>query len=197
MIDQLRYIVLFSFIFGVWYLVLRKNPHYGWKLYPWTWYAESRANGAKKIFKIFCFSMPIIIFLWFLLPVVNTFAETLAGGIPSVEPGENPVAWMVGVSPYLLLVAATLAPIVEEWLCRGVILEEIKKRRGSKVAVVLSASVFGLLHLTNIGYSPHSFFVPFVSGLIFGIWYLKFGLFGSWLVHGGNNFLQTVLWMVG
>jgi len=196
MIDLLRQVALFGFIFAVYFFILRKKPYYQRKLFPPYWYRVAKAEGWKRILKVFCCSIPIIILLYFLLPMVNNFAESLVSGRPSITPGENPVAVMIGISPLLFLVVASLLPIIEEWIFRELIFSELRNKWGNIVGLLGSTFLFGFIHLTNQGAQLHAIFVPLFSGLIFGIMYLKFGLLGAYLVHGGNNFAHTVIWML-
>ena len=197
MIDLARKIATLGFVFAVYFFILRKKPYYGIKLYPLYWYRTAKAEGWKRILRVLLLSIPIIILLYFLLPIINNFAESLVGGVPSVEPGRNPIATMVGISPYLLLFASIFVPIIEEWLCRYVLLEEFRAKWGVKWAVFLSASVFALLHLTNRGFALHSTLVPFIAGLIYAGMYLKWGLKAAVFAHSGNNAFRTLLWMLG
>ncbi len=86
-----------------------------------------------------------------------------------------------------LLFIVVLAPIVEEFVFRKQLIERMAPY-GEKLAVVLSALIFGLFH-GNFS----QFFYAFALGLVFGYVYLKTGkLRYSIGLHMGINFMGSV-----
>jgi sodium transport system permease protein len=82
------------------------------------------------------------------------------------------------------LAAAALAPAVcEELLCRGALLFALRPRLGRAGAVLGSALLFALLHL-----SPYRLLPTFALGALFGAIALASGsIFPSMLAHALNN----------
>ena len=87
-----------------------------------------------------------------------------------------------------VLVVAILAPIYEEIIFRGIILNSVSKYVGFKTANVIQASLFGLIH----------YFLPlfpfyFVFGIVTGYLSKKTnGLLAGIIFHAINNFLTVV-----
>lgn len=82
-----------------------------------------------------------------------------------------------------------LAPVVEELLMRGFLLEGLVKSRGTLWGLLLSAGLFGLLHLSLVqGLSA------FLCGLVLGLLALRTrSPFYAILAHGGYNLLSYLL----
>lgn len=185
-------VALYLFIFFA--FVRRKHRRV---LHPYVWIGEARSfKPSWNFLKKFSVLSGVLALFYLSIPLINEFAEVVMG-VPSVIPGSaNPSAVMASVSPWVLLVVSTLLPIIEEWLFRFVVIDSTKKRLGITGSVVFSAVLFGMIHLTNEGYTLAGFVVPFASGLMLGGVFLVWGLKSAIFVHSGNNFLRTILWMV-
>ncbi len=83
------------------------------------------------------------------------------------------------------------APIVEEVLYRLILLTTIFYfTESTALAILLSAVVFGLVHLATGGARfPHTF----IGGIVLGIMFVNFGLLSVIIVHMTHNFIATVL----
>ncbi|HTR69460.1 MAG TPA: type II CAAX endopeptidase family protein [Mycobacteriales bacterium] len=79
-----------------------------------------------------------------------------------------------------------IAPLVEETLFRGLLLESLRPR-GTGLALVVSAALFSIWHLM-----PASFVYYVALGLTLGGLYLKRGLAGSIAAHAAFNTVLTV-----
>ncbi len=91
-------------------------------------------------------------------------------------------------SPLKILVMVILAPLMEELICRKLLLDRIG-RYGEKLAVLVSGLVFGLLH-QNL----YQFFYAFALGSVFAYVYLRTGkLRYPVIFHGIINFMGSVL----
>lgn len=78
-----------------------------------------------------------------------------------------------------------IAPIVEEFLYRGVLLEHMRKRYNPLTAVIVSSLFFGIAHL-NLHQGVNAFFI----GLCLGVVYIKTNsLLASIFFHLANNTL--------
>lgn len=99
----------------------------------------------------------LLLRLAFLSPNVLNQAESLLAD--STEPaGLNLRTFFSGV---------LLAPVMEEFIFRGIILNKWADKRSNTRALVLSSLLFGLLHINTL-------IVPqFIGGLLYGLVYLK------------------------
>jgi sodium transport system permease protein len=82
------------------------------------------------------------------------------------------------------LLAVALTPgICEELLCRGAVLSALRHRFGSRPAVLISAVLFGAMHL-----SPYRFIPTFLLGISFGaLAVASRSIFPAMLAHALNN----------
>lgn len=95
-----------------------------------------------------------------------------------------------GFWPMLTAVAA--APILEEFLFRGIIQKNLVNRMGPLRGIVLGALIFGGIHLI-----PQQIVYASCLGLILGsIYYLTGSLNSAIAVHFVNNGLTSLLYMV-
>ena len=88
------------------------------------------------------------------------------------------------------LSVAVLAPLLEEWLCRGLIIRTLY-RNGVKAfwAIILSALFFALIHG-----NPWQAIPAFALGCLFGYVYYKTGnLWLCILMHFTNNFTSLMI----
>ncbi|NGP90191.1 type II CAAX endopeptidase family protein [Fodinibius halophilus] len=83
----------------------------------------------------------------------------------------------------LIIVAA---PVIEEIIFRGVMIERLGAKYSYSKAVVISSVIFGLLHSTPLG--------AFIFGVVLSFLYLKTqSLFVPILIHATNNALALFL----
>jgi membrane protease YdiL (CAAX protease family) len=88
-----------------------------------------------------------------------------------------------------LLTTAVLAPVFEEWLCRGEVLRGLLRKMAPGKAIALSALFFAVLHL-----NPWQALNAFVLGCLFGYVYYRTGsLWLTMLMHFANNALSFAL----
>ncbi|GFZ34210.1 hypothetical protein CSC2_47360 [Clostridium zeae] len=84
-----------------------------------------------------------------------------------------------------LITAIIIAPIQEEFVNRGIILNGLAKKYSSKVALIVSSLIFAAMHM-NIPQGINAFLL----GLILGYIYLKTkSIFLSMMCHSINNML--------
>jgi len=91
-----------------------------------------------------------------------------------------------------LLTTATLTPLLEEWLCRGVLLVACARLMGDRSALLVTSALFALLH----GLEAYVLSVPhrFASGLVFGWLRLRSGsLVPGVIAHAVNNAFAVVM----
>lgn len=113
---------------------------------------------------------------------------------PLLSPEENVFTQIAGISYPLLIASITILPIFEEWIFRGVLLEEISKKSKSKwIGLVGSAGLFALFHLSNPGTYLVATIPYFVGGIIIGGGYLAGGLGVAVLSHVLYNLIPFIL----
>lgn len=96
----------------------------------------------------------------------------------------------IGRGGWALLLTVLLAPVFEEILFRGLILESARRKWGASVAIVLSAAFFGLVHLPILPQALNAF----VMGIALGYIYVLTGsLISVIIIHAVNNGLAFLL----
>jgi len=89
---------------------------------------------------------------------------------------------------YGLLAVAVMAPIFEEFIFRGVMLDGLLKRKSSWAAILISAAMFGLVHL-----NPWQFIAAMVIGTFAGWVYSRTrSLIYCIIIHFANNFTASI-----
>lgn len=90
---------------------------------------------------------------------------------------------------WALLTSVVAAPLFEELLCRGVVLESLRARSGVMAAWIGSSLFFGAMHL-----HPVQSLNAFVLGLLFGFFCLQTrSLWPSLILHAFNNALALLM----
>ena len=132
---------------------------------------------------------------WMLIPICFclTYAGNLVGTLLSLifSGGEamNPLNdYAMDQSPLKILVMVILAPLLEELICRKLIIDRTV-RYGEKVSVLMSGLIFGLLHQNLF-----QFFYAFAVGCLFAYVYVRTGrLRYTVALHAIINFLGAVI----
>ncbi len=134
--------------------------------------------------KDFLFLIPICAFMMYGGNLVGTLLSmVLSGGM-----AQNAIMELaLDNNPLKVLVMVILAPILEELIFRKMLIDRTR-RYGEKLAVVLSAVTFGLMHQNLF-----QFFYAFGLGLVFAYVYVRTGkLRYSIIFHACINFLGSV-----
>ncbi len=88
-----------------------------------------------------------------------------------------------------LISVSVMAPLFEEWLCRGLVLRGLMKKMNSAAAIAVSAAFFAVLHM-----NPWQAVPAFILGLLFGYVYYKTGsLKLTMLMHCVNNTFSVLI----
>lgn len=170
---------------AVWFLhLLMKRAGIGWRDIGLTWkpLASHIAWGTGAYVAAVPVLLVTVVLVQVLLPTIPTPAHPIAG----VASSENP--WWVTV--LLFLVAAVFAPLFEEIFFRGVLLNALWARTGSKWAGILgSALVFSVLH-------PQMYLgwiAVFVIGVMLGALFVERRALAPCIwMHALNNTLALV-----
>lgn len=93
------------------------------------------------------------------------------------------------IDPIIAFVSlCVIAPVFEEIIYRGIILEQLSKRYSMGTSIIVSGLIFGLIHL-----NPHQSVNTFFIGIILGFIYLKTNsLLLCIFWHFANNFLVFI-----
>ena len=107
---------------------------------------------------------------------------------------------LTGISYFItrVLYGSLIAPIAEEIVCRGFLMTSLSKFKNYYIDVLVSAAIFGAMHVLQHGWITTDFILYFVIGLIFCMIfrytrsiYWAIALHASW-----NTFLLIVSLLV-
>jgi membrane protease YdiL (CAAX protease family) len=82
---------------------------------------------------------------------------------------------MTGIASFLLMVI--IAPVFEELVYRGIILDGLLKRYSAFTAIIVSSLLFGIVHL-----NPEQFIAGFIVGV-----------FAGWIYYKTRNLMLTMI----
>ena len=107
---------------------------------------------------------------------------------------------LTGISYFItrVLYGSLIAPVAEEIVCRGFLMTSLSKFKNYYIDVLVSAAIFGAMHVLQHGWITTDFILYFVMGLIFCMMfrytrsiYWVIALHASW-----NTFLLIVSLLV-
>lgn len=126
-------------------------------------------------------------------PAMALLVDSLSSLLPMPEFIEKKLAEMVSLNLPSFLTAVIAAPILEEILCRGMILEGLLKHTSPYKAILWSALLFAALHL-----NPWQGLAAFAIGCVSGWIYWKTRSLGPCIfIHFVNNGMAfSLLYMV-
>lgn len=132
-------------------------------------------------------TLPMLLWGIVCLLAVSVVIEPLLSLFPTTA--YDMVQQSLGTGVWAILSTVVCAPILEEILFRGLILESVRERLGVAWAIVLSALLFGLVH-GNLMQGINAF----VIGLILGYVYVKTrSLTATIIIHAFNNAIGYVV----
>ncbi|MBQ3247711.1 MAG: CPBP family intramembrane metalloprotease [Alistipes sp.] len=141
-------------------------------------------GGTSKIasFSLAGFDPSRLLGLFILILAVQVVIEPLTMLMPEVPD-------MVGRGFFTLLVSVVFAPIFEEFICRGVILESFREKYGIWAGWICSSLFFGVIHG-----QVTAMFNASIIGLILGYAYIRSNsIFSAIILHALNNGLALAL----
>lgn len=161
--------------------------HYYWSKNPdWSFREVLSLKGVKPwlpgIFGMVLVSIAFSLSMFWLqlavlYPVLPTLVDLLLAPV-ELQGG-------LGYELFMLLTLVVFAPIVEEFVFRGVFLTRLIQKTSMWGGILLSSLMFGLLHLDFVG--------SFLFGIIASLLYLRTGnLLLPILFHGLNNALAAL-----
>jgi membrane protease YdiL (CAAX protease family) len=160
----------------------------GWPLL--ATYVKGQASLARD----FCLAFRPVDLGWGLLAGLGGFAvtavmgllwEALSGDAAPDNSGFLPESVGPGAAVALFVAVAVVTPFAEELFFRGLLLRALEKRFNTRIAIVVSAVVFGILHFAGVTsassleeFALHGLFVSVVItgyGLIFALVVVRTG----------------------
>lgn len=117
----------------------------------------------RLIYVLLGLLLPVLVYGFYLLFIPGSF---------SVESFQS-IHRMLKTLFWLIFINALAAAIVEEMLCRGLLMGYLEQKTNSVIAITTTAIFFGLIHLLNGPISITSFLMLLISGTFVGI---MFGL---------------------
>lgn len=138
-----------------------------------------------------CFVFILFFFSGYVLFRGNSI-DLITRQIPIPKFIEEAFSNMVVNNYIMFFGAAIIAPIFEEIVCRGIILQLFLKRYNDIVSVIFSAIIFGLIHM-----NVPQFINAFIIGIVLGYVYLKTkSLIACIIGHFINNIIACILMIV-
>ncbi len=176
MVAQLLiYVVIF--VLMRWMVQLRGGNEF-WKAVRWDW---PPAWGGFLFLGVMLYV--VLIALGQLLPIpkhlpIDRFFQTARG------------------ASIMSIIAVTLAPLMEELFFRGFLYPVLARRIGTVAAILLTGTLFGLLHGAQLGYSWAVLIIFLVGIALTTVRAVTKSTASSFLVHVGYNGTLSVLLFV-
>lgn len=151
---------------------------------------RSRGEKLDSIFKHKFFSPSIL--LWGVLLTLSS--QIVSDPIVALFPDSSKSMFSVltNLGSYAIILTVFIAPLLEEFVFRGVVLNDIRHSYGSFTAIVVSALFFSLIHLNLAQILP-----AFLIGIVFGYVYIVSGsIWSVILLHMINNALAYILFLI-
>lgn len=153
----------------------------------YQWYRKRRGGERLQIpFRVRNIQLPLM--GWALLTIFATgiVLEPLYELLP-------PINQEVGTGFWTVVALVVIAPLFEEYICRGILFGSLRQRYGTTRAALLSALFFGVLHL-----QPVAVINAFVIGVVLAMVYaITRTLWSSILLHALNNLIAYLLIRAG
>lgn len=170
--------------------LVARRPYYFRRLHPRFWLNAAKKMRARDWLKLSIITGYFAVLAFFLILDITMLMP--AGWLYSQE--EYIFVKLAEISLPLLFITVTVLPIFEEWIFRGILLEEAARRTRSRLAgLVISALIFAAFHLSNPGMYPASIIPMTIGGLILGTCYLLGGLASAIVCHSLYNAMLIVI----
>lgn len=149
---------------------------------------RSRRHGPKVVAHFSRRGLNPVLLLWgvFFMLSTSVVLEPLLGLLPEV-----PNAYGRGV--WAIVTVVVMAPLFEEVIFRGVLLESTRAKYGVMVAWLVSSAIFGIVHV-HPTVAVNAFFI----GLVLGFIYLRTdSLWSVIILHAVNNGIAYLALIAG
>ena len=143
-------------------------------------------RGPWAQFSLRGFNPALLLWAFLMIFAAGIVIEPLLRLLPDIKLNVGRGAWTI-------LMLVVMAPILEELLCRGVVLGSLRARYGVTVAWLVSAIFFGVLHI-----QPAQVVNATVVGLILGFVYLSTeSMWSVMILHALNNAVAYLMLATG
>lgn len=192
LLDLLRVLVAGAVLGIIVGRLVVRDPFQLERLRPRYWRRAIREMKRRQWIKLFAVALCVAAAsLVFSTVVGSVFQQS---DIQVVNPEEYPFTSIEQDYPLLVLAVVNILPIFEEWMFRGVIIDQMVRWRKSKLlAVVVSAVLFSAFHLSNPGTYPAIVVSMLPASLLLGVCYLYTGLGGSIVAHNAYNTYLVII----
>lgn len=137
-------------------------------------------------FSVLGFNPSVLLWGMLLLISISIIFDPLMRFLPSTPE-------LYGRGWAMILTLIVVAPIMEEFLCRGIILESVRAKSGVWAACSVSSIFFAVLH-----FHPTAAVNALIVGLMLSYLYIRTGsLFAPIIMHAFNNALAYMLVWIG
>lgn len=172
--------------------IVVRRPYHIERLRPRHWFSAMRKIKGKQWLKLIAAALAVAATSLLLSIALGSFLQQFE--VQVVSPEDYPFVSMEREHPLLVLMAVNVLPIFEEWIFRGVIIDEmIRWHRSRFFAVIVSAVLFSAFHLSNPGTYPAIVVSMLPASLLLGICYLYTGLGGAIVAHSSYNTFLLVI----
>ncbi|MDR1896331.1 MAG: CPBP family intramembrane metalloprotease [Prevotellaceae bacterium] len=134
----------------------------------------------------------LLITLVVFVPAMTISVDSIVSLVPMPETLEQLFAKMISPNLSSFLTVVIAAPILEELLCRGIILKGLLTHIAPYKAIVWSSLIFAAMHL-NPWQGIAAFIIGFISGWLF--WKTK-SIIPSIFIHFLNNGFAFILLLI-
>lgn len=153
----------------------------------WLYVRLRDGKGVVARFSRKGFNPNIILTYFIWIVAAQVLIEPLLEILPEADNGGT------GRGFWASITAIVFAPFFEELICRGVVLETLRRRWGKFVSVIIASLFFGIIHI-----EPAVAVSAIVAGFIFGTAYLRTSsLFSTMILHSLNNAFAFALIVFG
>jgi membrane protease YdiL (CAAX protease family) len=164
------------------------RPHYLERLRPRLWLSVAKQMNVLDWLKLLLIAVAFAVGAVITVGWVGYLVE--GAGLPLYSPEEYIFARLERASPIGMFVTINILPIFEEWVFRGILLEEIGWRTRSRLlGILLSSIIFAAFHVSNPGTYPAAVIPLMVGGVLLGICYMLGGLASAIVCHCVYNSL--------
>lgn len=172
--DQLAFLIAYVFVNGMVF---------------WWAYGVRKSKTGMSSFSYSSSSMKIILLVSLgIFGLQNGLTIPLVSLIPISDWWLEALGAFDDENIYSLIAAVIAAPVLEELLFRGIILDGFLRLYSPKKAILYSSFLFGLVHM-----NPWQFITAMVGGVFMGwVYYRTKNLLLCILIHFVNNFIPSV-----
>jgi membrane protease YdiL (CAAX protease family) len=171
--------------------LITNKPNYLRRIFPRVWIPEVKHMRRQDWVDTAAIVLVFTVASFFL---VGFISAEVASRWSMYSEEEYAFTQIEETSFVLLAIMVNILPIFEEWIFRGILLEEVAVRSHSKtLGIIISGIIFGIFHLSNPGTYLPSAIPLIVAGIMLGICYVLGGLKSSILCHCAYNSILLFL----